>query len=410
MPWPQVPCIQGSSTILTAIAQGGYCEVKRAFEIPLERRPPRYICQMISTNSIVPIAVTKTIYTVLDFLNWQRDGQLNLRPYFQRGSVWTPKARSYLIDTLLRGYPIPVIYIQNKTDNKSLKSIRQVVDGQQRLRTLISFIDSASLPDASKDDDFTILAAHNRELGGAAFDDLSQEQRDRLTSTEISVHVLPSTLQDKVLLELFARLNSTGERLNDQELRNAKFHGAFKSVAYALSYESLESWNSWNLFPARALTQMKHVEFTSELILLLLNGLQSKSKAAIDRSYSQFDETFPHSGAIEVTFSRVLDLMDQALAPDPRVKPFKHVRTQSWMYTIFGFVASSLLPAPVADGQWTGRTPGLTAVSLRRGLQILESKLDEQADLPLELEKALRGASTDKRSRQARLEFLADGF
>ncbi len=197
---------------------------------------------MTMADAQKPMQVTKTIYTVLDFLNWQREDQLNLRPYFQRGSVWTAKAKSYLIDTLLRGYPIPVIYLQNKPDQKTLRNVRHVVDGQQRLRTILAFVDPKSLVDFGASDKFTISRAHNRELGGASFSKLPQELQDRLTTTEISVHILPADLPDRTLLELFARLNSTGERLNDQELRNAEFHGAYKSLAYQLANDNLDVW------------------------------------------------------------------------------------------------------------------------------------------------------------------------
>jgi len=102
--------------------------------------------ELMGTAGYIPdvdeaLAVTKTLYNVSDFLEWQRGGGLNLRPYFQRGNVWTTKSKSYLIDTLLRGYPIPIIYLQIKTDSVSLRNVRQVVDGQQRLRTILAYVD-----------------------------------------------------------------------------------------------------------------------------------------------------------------------------------------------------------------------------------------------------------------------------
>ena len=86
--------------------------------------------------------IAKTEYKVADFLQWQRAGDLELAPVFQRRSVWNRKAKSYLVDTVVRGLPTPIIFL-SRPDRplNSLHAVREVVDGQQRLRTLIGFID-----------------------------------------------------------------------------------------------------------------------------------------------------------------------------------------------------------------------------------------------------------------------------
>src|SRR5688500_15409800 len=78
-------------------------------------------------------------YRISDFLEWHREKKLSLNPEFQRGSVWTPVARSYLIDTVLQQLPVPKIYLRTKIDVLTKKSVREVVDGQQRLRAIIDF-------------------------------------------------------------------------------------------------------------------------------------------------------------------------------------------------------------------------------------------------------------------------------
>ncbi len=51
--------------------------------------------------------VDKTTATIVDFLEWQRQGSLDLNPFYQRRSVWNPRVKSLLIDSLLKGYPVP---------------------------------------------------------------------------------------------------------------------------------------------------------------------------------------------------------------------------------------------------------------------------------------------------------------
>jgi uncharacterized protein with ParB-like and HNH nuclease domain len=81
--------------------------------------------------------IQKTFYKVTDFVTWQKNKQLRLSPEFQRLSVWKSGAKSYLIDTIVRGMPIPIIFLKDKrTDVDQFEPIREVVDGQQRLRTV----------------------------------------------------------------------------------------------------------------------------------------------------------------------------------------------------------------------------------------------------------------------------------
>jgi hypothetical protein len=78
----------------------------------------------------------RTQYRVGDFVTWQREGTLVLNPNFQRRPVWEKGAKSYLIDTILRGLPMPIIFLRDiRTDLKTLKSGRDVVDGQQRIES-----------------------------------------------------------------------------------------------------------------------------------------------------------------------------------------------------------------------------------------------------------------------------------
>lgn len=79
-------------------------------------------------------------YSINDFLEWQVNNQLELNPKFQRRSVWSDRARSYLMDTIVRGKPIPKIFIRQKINPTTKASIREVVDGQQRLRTILSYL------------------------------------------------------------------------------------------------------------------------------------------------------------------------------------------------------------------------------------------------------------------------------
>ena len=83
-------------------------------------------------------------FSISDIEEWDNKGSLVLAPKFQRREVWNPKARSYLLDTVIRGKPIPKIYMRQRLEPQTKRMIREVVDGQQRLRSVLSFLKDRS--------------------------------------------------------------------------------------------------------------------------------------------------------------------------------------------------------------------------------------------------------------------------
>jgi len=135
----------------------------------------------------------KTFFTIANFISWQKSKSLELAPKFQRRSVWKVGAKSFLIDTIVRGFPIPIIFLRDKrTDPNTLESMRQVVDGQQRLRTVLSFVSPELLPDFDEARDaFTVKRTHNKELAGKKFSELDPDTKLKILDFQFSVHVLP---------------------------------------------------------------------------------------------------------------------------------------------------------------------------------------------------------------------------
>ena len=77
----------------------------------------------------------KAVYTPNDFVLWQENEVFEISPKFQRRPVWRTPARSYFIDTLLRGMTVPPLYFRITQNRDKTKTIREVVDGQQRVRS-----------------------------------------------------------------------------------------------------------------------------------------------------------------------------------------------------------------------------------------------------------------------------------
>ena len=161
-------------------------------------------------------ASTLEHYRVADFLEWYAKKLLILNPEFQRRSVWTVSAKILLIDTILRQYPIPKVYIRTKIDVRTKTAIGEVVDGQQRLRTIIEFTE----------DKFS-LSKRAKEYSGLRYSSMPTELQESFLSYGIAVDQLVNA-SDTEVLEGFARLNSYNVTLNAAELRHARFSGDFK--------------------------------------------------------------------------------------------------------------------------------------------------------------------------------------
>jgi Protein of unknown function DUF262 len=256
--------------------------------------------------------ILRTQYRVADFVGWQGSGILELNPNFQRRSVWKKGAKSYLIDTIIRGLPMPIIFLRDiPADLRTFQPKRDVVDGQQRLRTVLAFVQPTLLKDFDQNrDDFRIEAAHNPNLGGKSFAQLADTDKQRILDYQFSVHSFPADTDDREILQIFARMNATGVNLNAQELRNAEFFGRFKTLAYEIATEQLNRWRDWGIFSPDQIARMNEVELTSEFMLLIMEGILEKNNPMISAFYNAFDQSFPDEHEVASRFRITLDSIE----------------------------------------------------------------------------------------------------
>lgn len=254
-------------------------------------------------------------YSVRDFEEWHGGGDLVLAPKFQRRDVWSPKARSYLMDTILRGKPIPKIYMRQNVNPSTRRTTREIVDGQQRLRTVLSFLK----------DGFKISKAHNEEFRGKTFSGLDRRTQADILKYEFVVDLLEDT-PDSEVYDLFARINTYAEKLKAQELRNAKWFGEFKSSTYQLAREFLSFFEVNKLFTPKQILRMSEAEFISELLLAMQEGIRAGSRTVIDNCYRDYDDDFPNRKTHEKRFRKAMDTIAGILGQDLPQLEFRATR------------------------------------------------------------------------------------
>lgn len=159
--------------------------------------------------------------------------QIDIEPDFQRERVWKPKDKTRFIDSLLKNLPIPSMCVS--LDIKTNKRI--VIDGLQRISTIIEFLDAVE-----NNDDKYILSniddVDSRLAGNSA--KYIQEQYPEVVSDIENVSIPVTTLRcnlDKenhmeYIFTIFHRLNTGGTKLNDQEIRNCIFSGGFNDMVF----------------------------------------------------------------------------------------------------------------------------------------------------------------------------------
>ena len=154
-------------------------------------------------------------------------GQIDLQPHYQREYVWElkPELPSRLVESLLLEIPVPPIYF-----GKMQAGRLEVIDGQQRLTTLIKFVRN----------EFHLQRLQcMASLNGKYFRDMSAEQQAKLLDAPIRSIVIDAGNNQNLRYEIFERLNRGSMGLNEQELRNCVYRGDFCDLLATLERETI---------------------------------------------------------------------------------------------------------------------------------------------------------------------------
>jgi len=250
-------------------------------------------------------------YRIADFLEWKREKRLELNPDFQRGDVWSPAAKTFLIDTILRKLPVPKVYLRTRVDVLTKQSIREVVDGQQRLRAIIDFAE-----------DKFVLSKRASEYSGKKYSTLTQLEQEDFLGYAIAVDQLMNASTDDVL-EVFARLNSYTVTLNPPEKRHGRYQGEFKWAIRNASREWAVLWEDFRILSTKERVRMMDDSLTAEMVGVLLEGVKDGGQPKIDVLYKSYDKGFDLNAItnLNVLLGRIKNDFAPHLVDTPLVNP-----------------------------------------------------------------------------------------
>jgi len=159
--------------------------------------------------SNLPESIPSTNIKVIELYNKIDSEVLNMSPDFQRKLVWKKQHKFHFIETMLMNYPFPEVYIaSSEIDVTSIKSTEVVVDGQQRLSTIVDYIKG--------------LGDFSDQIKIPKFIELSPEKKKDFLNYIVSVRDLKDIGID-VIKDVFQRINNTEYSLNAIEKANAQY-------------------------------------------------------------------------------------------------------------------------------------------------------------------------------------------
>jgi len=327
--------------------------------------------------------------TIAQYCGELRDHTTVINYDYQRSNkVWPVAAQSFLIESILLGFPVPKLALYQITDRVSRSTTREIVDGQQRTEAISQFYNNRLR--LSRTLEFA-------EAAGRTYEQLSEELQDRFLAYGLGFDLFVDATP-KEIRETFRRVNAYETPLNGEEQRYARWQGAFKWFIYRLSKMHDETFKLLGTFGERQLARMADMKLLTEAVDAMSFGIRTTNKRILDSIYNQFDDEFERSDEltqwIDEAFLTLIDL--EAIYGTAVTKPLS-------LYALLLALIHSVhnLPTlnPVAPGGSGIATPETLERSLSQLAEVLESDTDQ---VPKRFEAFYRASDKGTNVKEAR--------
>lgn len=231
---------------------------------------------------------------IASILKSLREESLQPTPDFQRRAVWTSKDKIAFIDTILKGYPFPEIYVASgEVDTETGEAIELLVDGQQRVRTIDEYFKG------------TKPFARTQQI--TRYKDLEDDEKKNFLNYDVSVRNLGIINIDDIRA-VFQRMNATSYDLNDMERFNAAYLGEFKQFCERLAQDDF--FVEHRVFSALDIRRMKDVSFIASLTATMMSDYFHRDDEVEDY-LEHYNEEFEEAETLDGRYRTVFDAMNQ---------------------------------------------------------------------------------------------------
>ena len=250
-------------------------------------------------------------WDIVSLIREHQEGNLDLNPLYQRRFIWSLQDQRILIESISNNYPIPNLFLLQMTKTKF-----EMVDGQQRTRTVLGF--------------------YNQDFDDFEGRKYSKEEFPAFESYKISVIISEKIEEDDISIEEFYGLvNSAGVHLNRPEIKKAEYYNT-RFLKLINTCNAYTNFKALGLFTDAVLKRMNDMDFVSELVVLLKDGITDK-KERVDKTFEE-DISEEKSQELERKFKSVSDKLFEL----NKLYPIKKTRykQRNDFYTVFGFFNS----------------------------------------------------------------------
>jgi hypothetical protein len=242
--------------------------------------------------------------------------KLELNPPYQRNPIWSSAAQKELIESILRGRPMPSFFLLARANGTF-----EVVDGKQRALTIFAFWRGQ------------LAAKDGRNIDSVPAESGELPLRHIFLSYSLSVTHITELAPDESIEMFYALVNSTGLRLNRPEIRKAEFYTT-NLLRLVTNLAELNAFHQLGLFTRLSSQRMNDVDFVSELIAQMQFGITDKKEKVDDLYDTDIDEA--QFDKLRRDFVRVLGRLTSfdKLIPISKTR----YRQKNDFYTLFGFL------------------------------------------------------------------------
>jgi hypothetical protein len=236
---------------------------------------------------------TATNKKIREIIQSVREGRLLPRVEFQRRLVWSREDKNLFLDTVLRNFPFPEIYLADgDVDLETGQGTQLLVDGLQRVSTIIQYFEA--------DPDLKLTTV-------PPYRDLGEDEKKAFLQYDITVRDLGAVTRDEII-EAFKRLNATKYSLLDIEINNAVYAGALKK--YADNVAASAFFEEHRVFNAQDLKRMGDLRYALTIIITLIEGYFNRDDAFASL-LERYNDDFPLGSEIDVRLTKVFDFIEE---------------------------------------------------------------------------------------------------
>src|SRR5699024_2302056 len=251
-------------------------------------------------------SIPSTNVKIIELYNKVESNSLTLSPDFQRKLVWKKQHKFHFIETVLKNYPFPEVYIaSSEMDVTNITSSEIVVDGQQRLSTIVDYIKGVG--------DF------KKQNKVKSFSELSTDEKKLFLNYFVSVRDLKN-VDMEIIKDIFMRINNTEYSLNAVEKLNAQYGDSefvvfckqlidtdFKPtsdetdtiIENEIRVKLLEFFMNSSVFSENDVKRMNNLQFIMTLISTLIESEYFNRNSKVSEYIEEFNSNFDRQGAIE---------------------------------------------------------------------------------------------------------------